>query len=155
VWLVSTVDRPSSNPACPRCDELGRLVPGAYYSDGSCPLFRNLEEALHRAQLRESELSRLTEQVEAVLPGASDAAVEEAYRMTAERLRLGPELERDSTGIGPRAALRMLVTIANAQLHATPRESGLLKIAPPIAGLFDPLPKGKGPKGNNEPSATS
>jgi hypothetical protein len=123
------------------------LVPGAYYSDITCGFFRELEEAMHRSPIAEHELSMLTEELELILPCSSDDAVEAAYKRTSEQMRLG-SLRRDS--VGPRMALRMLVTIANAQLHATPRESGLRKLAPSIAGLFDPLPKGsKGAKGGS------
>ena len=105
---------------------------------------------MHRSPIGEHELSMLTEELELILPCSSDGAVEAAYKRTSEQMGLGA-LRRDA--VGHRMALRMLVTIANAQLQATPRESGLLKLAPSIAGLFDPLPKGnKGAKGGgNEP----
>src|SRR5688572_18697569 len=59
LWLVATESAPSASPTCPRCDDRGRLVPGAYYSDPGSAVFMRLEAAIHDAQLSLAALGRL------------------------------------------------------------------------------------------------
>lgn len=153
VWLVSTDANPSASPLCPVCDEHGRLIPGAYYSDSVRPLFEELERALRRSGMREHELAQLADELELALPAAGDEAIQAAFLKVAARLRLGPELQAIN---GKRVALRMLVTLANTLSQVTSPDSGYRKLPPPIAGLFDPVPKPRAaPKAVPEPSASS
>jgi hypothetical protein len=138
LWLVATDDAPSASPVCPRCDERGRLVPGAYYSDPASVVFIKLEEAVVASQLSPTALGKLAGELERLLPSPTEPEIEQAFASMVERLKLNQELGNVP---GKRVALRMLVTIANSLAQPVVRESGVMRLPQTIRGLFDPNAK--------------
>src|SRR5688572_14398281 len=92
LWLVATESAPSASPTCPRCDDRGRLVPGAYYSDPGSVVFARLEQAICEAQLSMSALGRMAVEIERMLPSPTEQAIDEAYDKLMSALALGDEL---------------------------------------------------------------
>lgn len=138
LWLVATESAPSASPTCPRCSELGRLVPGAYYSDPASVVFMKLESAVVACGMSASALGRLSGELERLLPSPTEQEIDDAFRDVMQRLSLGSEL--DATP-GKRVALRMVVTIANTLSQPVVRESGVMRLPQTIRGLFDPSSK--------------
>jgi hypothetical protein len=138
LWLVATESAPSASPSCPRCDERGRLVPGAYYSDPASLVFNRLEGAIIASGMTPGALGRLSADLERLLPSPTEQGIDVAFRETMDKLALGTEL--DSAG-GKRVALRMVVTIATALSQPAVRESGVMRLPQTIRGLFDPTSK--------------
>ncbi len=145
LWLVATESAPSASPTCPRCQDRGRLVPGAYYSDPASVVFTKLEGALFGAGLGVAALGRLAVELEELLPSPTEAEIERAFAEVLERLGLTAEL---SATPGKRVALRMVVTIASALSQPVIRESGVMRLPQTIRGLFDLAPKAPQPDGN-------
>lgn len=148
LWLVATESAPSASPTCPRCDDRGRLVPGAYYSDPGSVVFTRLEQALHDAQLGIAALGRLANEIDRMLPSPTEQAIDEQYDKLMAQLNLGQELNGK---IGKRVTLRMAVTIAATMSQPVVRESGVMRLPQTIPGLFDLVPK-KRPKGESVPA---
>lgn len=138
LWLVATDSAPSASPTCPGCDERGRLVPGAYYSDAASTVFDQLEQAVHSRQLKTARLGQLAIELEQLLPTPSEGQIEAAYDAAVQEL--GVSLD-PRAGVGKRVALRMLVTIASTRSQPVVRESGVLRLPQTIPGLFDLVPK--------------
>jgi hypothetical protein len=138
LWLVATQDAPSASPTCPRCQERGRLVPGAYYSDPWSVVFNKLEDALVASGMSPSALGRLSGELERLLPSPTEQEIESAFRDMMQRLELGTELAATP---GKRVALRMVVTIATTLSQPVVRESGVMRLPQTIRGLFDPTSK--------------
>jgi hypothetical protein len=138
LWLVATQDAPSASPICPRCQDRGRLVPGAYYSDPASAVFNKLESAIVASGLSATALGKLCSELERLLPSPTEAEIDAAFRNVVERLHLGAEL--DGTP-GKRVALRMIVTICNSLSQPVVRESGVMRLPQTIRGLFDPSSK--------------
>jgi hypothetical protein len=134
LWLVATEDAPSASPTCPRCDDRGRLVPGAYYSDPASVVFSKLETAICAAGLLPRDLARIATDLEHLLPSPTEAEIDEAFATTTERLKLGTDL---GAVPGKRVALRMVVTIASTLSQPVVRESGVMRLPQTIRGLFD------------------
>jgi hypothetical protein len=135
LWLVATQAAPSASPTCPRCEDRGRLVPGAYYSDPASVVFTKLEEAIVGSRMSTNELGSLSAELERLLPSPTEDGVDHAFRKVMQKLALGAELE---TVPGKRVALRMVVTIANTLSQPVVRESGVMRLPQTIPGLFDP-----------------
>jgi hypothetical protein len=142
LWLIATDGAPSASPRCPRCEELGRLVPGAYYSDVSSRVFDQLEQAVSSSRIKPSSLGQLAIKLEQLLPSPSETEIEGAFDEAAQEL--GFVLAADS-GVGKRVALRMLVTIATSLSQPVIRESGVMRLPQTIPGLFDLVPKKRAP----------
>jgi hypothetical protein len=138
LWLVATESAPSASPACPRCQESGRLVPGAYYSDPGSVVFNRLEQALYEAQLGLTVLGRMATDIERALPCPTEAGIDEQYGRVMTQLSLPPE---PRGVVGKRVTLRMLVTIASTLSQPVVRESGVMRLPQTIPGLFDPVHK--------------
>jgi hypothetical protein len=138
LWLIATESAPSASPTCPRCQELGRLVPGAYYSDASSKVFDRLEHAVADSKLKSTRLGQLAITLEHLLPTPTEADVEKAF--DSAMLELGIEAVPE-LGVGKRVALRMLVTIASTLSQPVIRESGVMRLPQTIPGLFDLVPK--------------
>lgn len=138
LWLVATESAPSASPTCPRCDDRGRLVPGAYYSDPGSVVFTRLETAIHDSHLSASALGRMSGELERTLPSPAEHAIDEAYESVMTQLGLGQELNGK---LGRRVTLRMLVTIASTLSQPVVRESGVMRLPQTIPGLFDLVPK--------------
>lgn len=147
LWLVATDSAPSASPRCPRCEELGRLVPGAYYSDVSSRVFEQLEHAVSSSRIKPASLGQLAIKLEQLLPSPSEPEIEAAFDEAAGEL--GFVLSPDA-GVGKRVALRMLVTIATSLSQPVIRESGVMRLPQTIPGLFDLVPKKRAP---SEPPA--
>lgn len=135
LWLVATHDAPSASPTCPRCQDRGRLVPGAYYSDPASVVFTKLEEAIVASRMSTSALGKLSAELERLLPSPTEQGIDHAFREVTRKLALGTELEAVP---GKRVALRMIVTIANTLSQPVVRESGVMRLPQTIPGLFDP-----------------
>jgi hypothetical protein len=142
LWLVATLNAPSASPACPRCLEHGRLVPGAYYSDPASVVFSKLEAAIDATKLGAPALARLATELEHLLPSPTEAEIEHAFGEVMKTLRLSSELGATP---GKRVALRMVVTIANTLAQPVVRESGVMRLPQTIQGLFESSAKGKAP----------
>lgn len=138
LWLVATQDAPSASPTCPRCQDRGRLVPGAYYSDPASVVFTKLETAVCAAGLSARDLARIATDLEHLLPSPTEAEIEQAYADTIERFKLGADL---GAVPGKRVALRMVVTIASTLSQPVIRESGVMRLPQTIRGLFDTAQK--------------
>jgi hypothetical protein len=138
LWLVATQDAPSASPTCPRCNERGRLVPGAYYSDPASVVFNKLEAAIVASSLSANALGRLSGELERLLPSPTDEEIDRAFHEMMQRFSLGTELDSST---GKRVALRMVVTIANSLSQPVMRESGVMRLPQTIRGLFDPPSK--------------
>jgi hypothetical protein len=134
LWLVATQDAPSASPTCPRCQDRGRLVPGAYYSDPASVVFTKLETAIFAAGLSARDLARIATDLEHLLPSPTEAEIDQAFTATTERFELGGDL---GTIPGKRVALRMVVTIASTLSQPVIRESGVMRLPQTIRGLFD------------------
>ncbi len=134
LWLVATPDAPSASPTCPRCQDRGRLVPGAYYSDPASVVFTRLEAAIFAADLSIAALGRLATELEGLLPSPTEAEIDRAFADVTERLGVGAEL---SATPGKRVALRMIVTMASTLSQPVMRESGVMRLPQTIRGLFD------------------
>jgi hypothetical protein len=138
LWLVATLDAPSASPTCPRCQDRGRLVPGAYYSDSASVVFIKLERALVESAIGAGPLGRLAAELEQLLPSPTEAEIEHAFSEVTRRLGVGQELD----GLpGKRVALRMIVTIASTLSQPVIRESGVMRLPQTIKGLFDLTPR--------------
>lgn len=138
LWLVATPETPSASPVCPRCQERGRLVPGAYYSDAASLVFSQLEAAIATQQPTAAALRRLAAKLEQLLPSPAEPEIDQAF---SEVMR---DLGLDSQGGPPpgrRVVLRMVVTIANTLSEASVRESGVMRLPQTIRGLFDLVPR--------------
>jgi len=142
LWLVATESAPSASPTCPRCQERGRLVPGAYYSDPASVVFTKLEAAVDSTALAMPALARLATELEHLLPSPSEAELDRTFAEVMVKLGLGSELDAIT---GKRVALRMVVTIANTLAQPAIRESGVMRLPQTIQGLFESSPKGKSP----------
>lgn len=149
LWLVATESAPSASPTCPRCDEKGRLVPGAYYSDPGSVVFTQLESAIHEAALGPPALGKMSGELERTLPSPTEAAIDEEYDRIAARLGLGSELNGK---VGKRVILRMIVTIASTLSQPVIRESGVMRLPQTIPGLFDLVPKKRAAKADSLPT---
>lgn len=138
LWLVATDGAPSASPACPRCHELGRLVPGAYYSDAASAVFERLEAAVAASSVKPFALGQLAARLEPLLPTPSEAELDAAFEdgMSGLAFALDP-----ASGVGKRVALRMLVMIASTLSQPVVRESGVMRLPQTIPGLFDLIPK--------------
>lgn len=142
LWLVATESAPSASPTCPRCQERGRLVPGAYYSDPTSVVFNKLEAAVEATAPGTQALARLATELEHLLPNPSEAEIERTFAEVMVKLGLGSELDAIP---GKRVALRMVVTIANTLAQPVIRESGVMRLPQTIQGLFESSPKTKAP----------
>jgi hypothetical protein len=149
LWLVATESAPSASPTCPRCDDRGRLVPGAYYSDPGSTIFMQLEAAIHDAGLGPVALGKISGELERTLPSPTEAAIDEAYDRTLAQLSLSLELDGK---IGKRVTLRMIVTIASSLSQPVIRESGVMRLPQTIPGLFDLVPKKRVGKADSIPA---
>ncbi|HVY25120.1 MAG TPA: hypothetical protein VHB79_01160 [Polyangiaceae bacterium] len=138
LWLVATQDAPSASPTCPRCQERGRLVPGAYYSDPASVVFIKLEQSLVSSGLGAAALGRLAGELEQLLPSPTETEIEQSFNEVTERLGLREEL---SGAPGKRVVLRMIVTIASTLSQPVIRESGVMRLPQTIKGLFDLAPR--------------
>ena len=137
LWLVATAGAPSASPECPRCRDLGRIVPGAYYSDPASLVFKALEDAVEASCLPPRQLGQLGAELEQALPSPTDAAIDEAFSRMLSKLGLDPDFK---VSIGKRVAMRMVVTIASTRSQPVIRESGVMRLPQTIAGLFDKVP---------------
>jgi hypothetical protein len=149
LWLVATESAPSASPNCPRCDDRGRLVPGAYYSDPGSLVFERLESAIHGAGLSPQALGRLSGELERALPSPTEQAIDETYDRIMTDLGLAQELDGK---LGKRVTLRMVVTIASTLSQPVVRESGVLRLPQTIPGLFDLVPKKRVAKLDSAPA---
>lgn len=149
LWLVATESAPSASPTCPRCDDRGRLVPGAYYSDPGGAVFTRLESAIHDANLGAAALAKISGELERTLPSPTDVEIDDAY----DRLmsQLGIDLELNGK-VGKRVTLRMVVTIASTLSQPVIRESGIMRLPQTIPGLFDLVPKKRLTKDSTPPA---
>ena len=138
LWLVATLDAPSASPMCPRCQDRGRLVPGAYYSDPASVVFNKLEAGIVASGLGAAALGQLSAELEQLLPTPTEQEIEQAFKGVVDRLALGTELDTTSS---KRVALRMVVTIATTLSQPVVRESGVMRLPQTIRGLFDPSSK--------------
>lgn len=134
LWLVATQDAPSASPTCPRCQDRGRLVPGAYYSDPASLVFTKLENAICAAGMAPRDLARMATDLEHLLPSPTEAEIDQAFTAMTDRFKLGSDL---GTIPGKRVALRMVVTIASTLSQPVVRESGVMRLPQTIRGLFD------------------
>jgi hypothetical protein len=134
LWLVATEDAPSASPTCPRCQERGRLVPGAYYSDPASVVFGKLEAAIVASKLGAAALGKMAAELEELLPSPTETEIEEAFHGVVDRLGVGSELNGMT---GKRVALRMVVTISSTLSQPVMRESGVMRLPQTIQGLFD------------------
>lgn len=148
LWLVATESAPSASPSCPRCNDRGRLVPGAYYSDPGSTVFTRLEAAIHDAQLGLGGLGRMAIEIERMLPSPTEQDIDDAYDRYMSQLGLGQELNGK---LGKRVTLRMMVTIAATLSQPVIRESGVMRLPQTIPGLFDLVPK-KRAKNDSSPA---
>ena len=149
LWLVATQDAPSASPTCPRCQERGRLVPGAYYSDPASVVFTKLEAAVVASELGAGALGKLAAELEHLLPSPTETEIEHAFNSVTERLGVAAEL---NGAPGKRVALRMVVTIASTLSQPVTRESGVMRLPQTIKGLFDMAvkePSNEGGHGSN------
>jgi hypothetical protein len=142
LWLVATPNAPSASPTCPRCQERGRLVPGAYYSDPASLIFTKLETAVETSGLGAQALARLATELEHLLPSPTEVEIERVFAEVMQKLELTSELGAIP---GKRVALRMVVTIANSLAQPAVRESGVMRLPQSIQGLFESPAKGKSP----------
>lgn len=149
LWLVATESAPSASPTCPLCDDRGRLVPGAYYSDPGSLVFTQLEAAISGAKLGAGALGRMSIELERTLPSPSEQTIDEAYDRVMNQLGLSLE----PGGVGKRVTLRMLVTIASTLSQPVVRESGVMRLPQTIPGLFDLVPKKRVGKHDSVPVA--
>ncbi len=147
LWLVATQDAPSASPTCPRCQDRGRLVPGAYYSDPASVVFSKLETAISNAGVSARDLARIATDLEHLLPSPTEAEIDHAFTETTARFKLGPDL---GTIPGKRVALRMVVTIASTLSQPVVRESGVMRLPQTIRGLFDVTQKQKTDGGSSQ-----
>src|SRR3954468_22665837 len=138
LWLVATQDAPSASPVCPRCQERGRLVPGAYYSDPASVVFTQVEAAVSGQQLGATALGRLAADLEKLLPSPVEAEIDATFSEVMQRIGLDP---RAVPLPGKRVVLRMIVTIANTLSQPVVRESGVMRLPQTIRGLFDLVPR--------------
>jgi hypothetical protein len=154
LWLVATESAPSASPTCPRCDEKGRLVPGAYYSDPGSVVFTQLEAAIHDAALGAPALAKMTVELERTLPSPTEAAIDEAHDRIAAQLGLSLGAELNGK-VGKRVTLRMIVTIASTLSQPVIRESGVMRLPQTIPGLFDLVPKKRVAKADALPASAA
>ena len=145
LWLVATQDAPSASPTCPRCQERGRLVPGAYYSDPASVVFIKLEQALVASKLGPAALGRMAGDLERLLPSPTEGEIDQAFDEVTDKLGLRSELQGSP---GKRVALRMIVTIASTLSQPVVRESGVMRLPQTIKGLFDLNPREPGNEGS-------
>jgi hypothetical protein len=150
LWLVATESAPSASPTCPRCDDRGRLVPGAYYSDPGSLVFARLETAIHERNLGPVALGRISGELERTLPSPTEQAIDEAYDRVMTDLGLGSE---PNGALGKRVTLRMIVTIASTLSQPVVRESGVMRLPQTIPGLFDLVPKKRAGQHDSVPAA--
>jgi hypothetical protein len=150
LWLVATIETPSASPVCPRCQERGRLVPGAYYSDPASLLFNQLEAAMSAQQLSASALARQAAELERLLPTPTEPEINRAFTEIMQRLGLDAEAAPPP---GKRVVLRMIVTIATTLSEPVARESGVMRLPQTIRGLFDLVPRKPNATDEDEPSS--
>ena len=154
LWLVATESAPSASPTCPRCQERGRLVPGAYYSDPASVVFTKLEQALVDSHMTQTGMGRLAAELERLLPTPTESEIDQAFERVGTQLGLGADLQ----GLpGKRVVLRMVVTIASTLSQPVIRESGVMRLPQTIKGLFDLTPREPTPesKASVEPPVRS
>ncbi len=149
LWLVATESAPSASPTCPRCDDRGRLVPGAYYSDPGSLVFARLEAAIHDSGVGAGALGRLSIELELLLPSPTEQAIDATFERVMSELKLGDELNGK---LGKRVTLRMIVTIASTLSQPVIRESGVMRLPQTIPGLFDFVPKKRAAKHDSVPA---
>ena len=137
LWLVATAGAPSASPECPRCRDLGRIVPGAYYSDPASHVFNQLEAAVEASHMTPRQLGQLGAEIEQTLPSPTESEVDDAFGRMLAKLGLDPDFK---VNIGKRVAMRMVVTIASTRSQPVIRESGVMRLPQTIAGLFDKVP---------------
>ncbi len=148
LWLVATIETPSASPVCPRCQERGRLVPGAYYSDHASVVFAQIETAISAQQLTASALARQATELERLLPTPSEPEIDRAFTKTMHELGMDAEA---APSPGKRVVLRMIVTIANTLSQPVVRESGVMRLPQTIRGLFDLVPRKPNSADEGEP----
>ena len=148
LWLVATIETPSASPVCPRCQERGRLVPGAYYSDPASVLFTQIETAISAQKLTPSALARQATELEHLLPSPTEPEIHRAFAETMQRLGLDGEA---APSPGKRVMLRMVVTIANTLSQPVVHESGVMRLPQTIRGLFDLVPRKPNSSDDGEP----
>ena len=149
LWLVATENAPSASPSCPRCDDRGRLVPGAYYSDPGSLVFTRLEAAIHDSNLGPPALGRMSIELERLLPTPTEQAIDATFERIMGELNIGDELNGK---LGKRVTLRMIVTIASTLSQPVVRESGVMRLPQTIPGLFDLVPKKRAAKHDSVPA---
>lgn len=137
LWLVATAGAPSASPECPRCRDLGRIVPGAYYSDPASQVFNALEAAVEASHMTPRQLGQLGTEIEQALPSPTESEVDDAFGRMLGKLGLDPDFK---VAVGKRVAMRMVVTIASTRSQPVIRESGVMRLPQTIAGLFDKVP---------------
>jgi hypothetical protein len=137
LWLVTTAGAPSASPECPRCKDLGRIVPGAYYSDPASFVFNAMEDAVDASRMTQRQLGQLGAELERILPSPSESEIDETFERMLSKLGLDPDFK---VSIGKRVAMRMVVTIASTRSQPVIRESGVMRLPQTIAGLFDKVP---------------
>jgi hypothetical protein len=103
--------------------------------------------------MKESALRELGAELERLLPSPMEPAIDAAFAVTMERLKLEPGL--GDKAAGKRVMLRMLVTIANTLSQPVQRESGVMRLPQTIAGLFDMVPKKRPPAAEGAPEPSS
>lgn len=149
LWLVATESAPSASPSCPRCDDRGRLVPGAYYSDPGSLVFARLEAAIHDSGVGAAALGRMSIELERLLPSPTELAIDATFERIMGELNIGDELNGK---LGKRVTLRMIVTIASTLSQPVVRESGVMRLPQTIPGLFDLVPKKRAGKHDSAPA---
>lgn len=149
LWLVATESAPSASPTCPRCDDRGRLVPGAYYSDPGSFVFVRLETAIHDSALGAGALGRMSIELERLLPTPTEQDVDATFERIMGELGIGDAL---NGRLGKRVTLRMIVTIASTLSQPVVRESGVMRLPQTIPGLFDLVPKKRAAKHDSMPA---
>jgi hypothetical protein len=140
LWLVATAGAPSASPECPRCHDLGRIVPGAYYSDPASLVFSALEDAVDASRMTPRQLGQLGAELEQILPSPAESQIDETFERMLSKLGLDPDFK---VPIGKRVAMRMVVTITGTRSQPVIRESGVMRLPQTIAGLFDKIPAAK------------
>lgn len=115
---VHGAERPEAAPNCPRCEQPGRLVPGAYYAEGDRQLFAAMESAIHEARLSPAQIAIVVGQLERIASGGE------------------PSLARTRELVGRLTGLHRLESTLADETLSPFRVHGLL------FSLFSPLAEG-------------
>ena len=109
MWLLIDSVLPPVQPVCLACSHLGRLVPGAYYSDNVAKIFASMERSVRSMLVEAGAVESIALETDRLLSRRDAAAVSAGFDEIMRRLAVRDVV----TGIEKRrTVLLMLRTMA-------------------------------------------